>query len=210
MKTLVAVTTAFLLSLLTTAQSVVDVQLTSLTSTNCQITLTPTQEEFNTFSNLVFALRWKATRNIALGNPAPSSLIEVTKSGPVRTSGGWKYQLYSGCGILPGTIQATVFDIPRSGSGDITIAVDAYVQQLSVNGQYFVSLGGKVATGQIGALTARSMIIDQSSEQAIKTIVYFDPTSSKFYFKKEGLFYNLIGQRETILNESELIVVREY
>lgn len=210
MKTLVAVTVAFLVGLYANAQSVVNIQLTSLTSTNCQITLTPTQEEFTTLSNVVFALRWKATRNIALGNPAPSSLIEITKSGPVRTSGGWKYQLFSGCGVLPGTIQPIVFNIPRSGTGDITIASDSYLQQLTVNGQYFVSVGGYNATGQITTTTTRSMQPGNEKDQNLGITLYFDPSTSNFYVKREGSFYNTFGQRVTLLNEPELIIVRKY
>ena len=203
---------ALLLSISTffvSAQNIVNIQLTSLTTTNCQVTLTPLEQEINTLSNVVFTLKWRDTRNIALGNPPSTSLIEITKSGPVRTSGGWRYQTYSGCGIVSSNIQTLVLNIPRSGRGDIVLTDDPYIQQLSVNGQYFVSIGGYNVTGQIGTLT-RSLSIEQPIEQDPLIILYFDSKTSTFYTKKEGIFYNLMGQRVTVLNEPELLIVRKY
>lgn len=210
MKTLVVVTIACLFNLSVVAQNIVNIQLISSTSSNCQITLTPTEREYTTLSNVVFALKWRSSRNIAVGNPQPTPLIEVVKSGSVRTYNGWKYQLYTGCGFVAGDIQPVVLNIPRSGKGEIAIADDVYVQQLSVNGQYFVSLGGRNATGQITQPTLRTVLADQVEQSEFTAVVYYEPSLSRFVVKRDGMFYNLMGQRTNVQNVAELIVVRKY
>ena len=210
MKKLVAVTIAYLLSTVFLAQSSVSIELTSLTSNRCEVTLVPSEQETNTLSGVVFTLKWRATRNIALGNPQANPLITISKSGPVRTSGGWKYQLYSGCGLVSGQLQTIVLNIPRSGRGDITISNDEFVQQIAINGQYFVSIGGREATGQIWTTQSKAAASDQitdSDQQAV--IMYYDPSSSQFFVKREGVYYTMVGQRVAVRNEQDLIVVRK-
>lgn len=207
MKTLVVVTIAFLLSLQLLGQQVVNIELTSLTTTNCQITLYPSNSETSTLSNVVFTLRWRSSRNIAFGNPTANNLIAVAKSGPVRTNGSWRYQTFSGCGLQAGLISdPIVIDIPRSGTGVVSIARDQYVEQQSVNGKYFVSIGGLDVTGSEVATTKSLRVTTE--EPDVVTMVY-NPATNQFYILRENVYYNMVGQRVTLLNTAELVVVHK-
>jgi hypothetical protein len=188
------------------AQNIVNIKLTSLTSNNCQVTLYPAYQETSILSNVVFTLRWKATQNIVLGDPQSTSLITITKSGPVRINNGWKYQIYSGCGLISGIIpQSITLNISRSGIGKLTISNDSYLQQLSVNGEYYVSIGGQNVTGNI--LTTREFELEE--EQSSSIIMYLDPLTRQFYVKKDGIYYDIVGRKVTIFNENELVIVRK-
>lgn len=185
------------------AQNIVDIKLTNLTPNNCQITLYPTYQETSVLSNVVFTLRWKATQNIVLGNPQSTNLITIIKSGPVRTNNGWKYQIYSGCGLASDIIpQSIVLNIPRSGIGKLTISNDSYLQQLSVNGEYYVSIGGQDVTGNVLTTKEFELTEDQSS-----IILYFDPLSQQFYIKRDEIFYNLLGKKVILFDKSQLLKV---
>lgn len=206
MKTLVAVLLACLFSSQLTAQRRVDVQITSLTSTNCQVTLYPSFSETSVLSNVVFTLRWRSNRNIAVSNPPTNSQIPIARSGSVRTSGSWRYQVYSGVGLQTGLIsQPIVINIPRSGSGEITIAVDTYVEQLSVNGKFYVSVGGQNVTGTV--LSAAR--VQQTEPQFNPVLMYYNPLTKQFYIKQEGEYYNMTGQKVVIYNPDELMLVRK-
>jgi hypothetical protein len=189
MKTLVAVTIACLLSLQLLGQQIVNIELTSLTTTNCQITLHPSDSETSTLSNVVFTLRWRSSRNIALGNPTANNLIAV------------------GCGLQAGLISdPIVINIPRSGTGVVSIAKDQYVEQQSVNGKYFVSIGGLDVTGNEVATTKSLRVATEEPE--VVTMVY-NPVTNQFYILRENVYYNMVGQRVTLLNTAELVVVRK-
>lgn len=188
------------------AQNTVDIRLTSLTSTNCQITLYPSFSETSVLSNVVFTLRWRSNRNIAVSNPPTNNQIPIARSGPVRTSGSWRYQVYSGVGLQTGLIsQPIVINIPRSGSGEITIAVDSYVEQISVNGKFYVSVGGQNVTGTV--LSAAR--VQQTEPQFNPVLMYYNPLTKQFYIKQEGEYYNMTGQKVVIYNPDELMLVRK-
>lgn len=186
------------------AQNIVDIKLTDLTPTNCQITLYPSDLDTSILSNVVFTLRWKSNQNIVLGNPQSTNLINVVKAGPIRTNGSWKYQVYYGCGFNPDLIQQPItLNIPKTGSGKISIADDEYSQQLNVNGKYYVSIGGQDVTGSI--LIAKNIELEESSP----VIMYFDPLNRQFYVKRDNQYYNMMGQKVTLYNITELTVVRK-
>jgi hypothetical protein len=196
-----------------TAQNNVDIKLTDLTPTNCQITLYPSASETSVLSNVVFTLRWRSNKNIAFNNPSNNNLISINKSGPVRINGNWKYQTFSGCGLQTGLINnPIIFNIPRSGMGIVHIAVDSYVEQQSVNGKYYVSIGGEDVTGNTVATTKNSAntdYIDNLAEEPNPVIMYYDPSSSQFLVKREGVYFTMVGQRVAVRNEQDLIVVRK-
>ncbi len=172
--------------------------------TNCQISIYPSNQEFSILSNVVFTLRWKETQNITLGNPQPTNLITILKSGPVHTIGGWKYQIYSGCGLNPGLIQQPILlNIPKIGNGDIIITNDYFVTRPNINGKYYVSIGGQNVTGDI--ITNKNVELEESSS----IIMYFDPSSKQFYIKRENEYYNMVGQKVILFNTTELIVVHK-
>jgi len=210
MKTLITVIAACLISLQLVGQQVVNVELTSQTKSNCQVTLYPTAAETSVLSNVVFTLKWRSSKNITFNNPSANNLIAITKSGPVRSEGGWKYQTFSGTGMQVGEIdQPIVIDIARSGKGVISIASDPFVEQQSVNGRYFVSIGGRDVTGDLLS-SAKSLTLEEDDqEENGSVILYFDPLSRQFYVKRLNEFYNLVGQRVAIPNVAELLVVRK-
>lgn len=207
MKTLVAVIVACLLSLRLLGQQVVNIELTSLTSTNCQITLYPSVYEVNTLSNVVFTLKWRSSRNITFSNPAPTSAIAIVKSGPVRLNGARKYQTFYGCGLQATQLgQPIIINIPRSGTGSVEIAVDSYVEQQAVNGKFYVSVGGQSATG--GLVSTRSLSVSEIGED-LPIIMYYDTILRQFYVLRDGNFYNMVGQRVTLNDTTNLIVVHK-
>lgn len=186
------------------AQNTVDIRLTSLTSTNCQITLYPSFSETSVLSNVVFTLRWRSNRNIAISNPPINNQIPIARSGPVRTSGSWKYQVYSGVGLQTGLIsQPIIINIPRSGSGEITIAVDSYVEQTSVNGKFYVSVGGQNVTGAV--LVPKSL----TSEEPTVNTLFYNPSDNLFYLLVDNQYYTLMGQRVILNDTTNLIAVHK-
>jgi hypothetical protein len=210
MKTLITVIAACLISLQLVGQQVVNMELTSQTNTNCQVTLYPSAAETSVLSNVVFTLKWRSSRNIAFNNPSANSLITISKSGPVRTDGGWKYQTFSGVGLQVGAInQPIVINIPRSGRGVISISSDPFVEQQSVNGRYFVSIGGRDVTGDLISSAKSLTIVEDVQDESESVILYFDPLSRQFYVKRLNEYYNLVGQRVIITNQAELVVVRK-
>lgn len=206
MKTIITILLTFVLSLQVEAQRRVDIQITALTSTNCQVTLYPSFSETTVLSNVVFTLRWRSNRNIALGNPPINSQIPIARSGPVRTNGSWRYQVFSGVSLQSGLIsQPITINIPRSGSGEITIAVDAYVEQTQVNGKYYVSVGGQNVTGSVIS-PARAQL---SEPQISPILMYYDPLTKQIYIKRDGVYYTVIGQRAMIYNTENLIIMKK-
>lgn len=195
------------------AQNNVDIKLTNLTSTNCQLTLYPSASETSVLSNVVFTLRWRSSRNITFNNPSANNLISIIKSGPVRTNGSWKYQTFSGCGLQTGLISdPIIFNIPRSGTGTISIAVDPYVEQQLVNGKYYVSIGGEDVTGNVILATKSLASTDYVSnfvEEPNPVTMYYDPSTRQFYIKKDNEYFNVMGQKVMLYNTTELIVVRK-
>jgi hypothetical protein len=186
----------------TFGQSKVDIELIN-NPTNCQILIYPSNQEFSILSNIVFTLRWRETQNITLGDPQPTNLITILKSGPVHTIGGWKYQIYSGCGLNPGWIQPILLSIPKIGKGDIIITNDYFVTRPNINGKYYVSIGGQNVTGDI-------INKEKSIENSLSTIImYFDPSSKQFYIKRENEYYNMVGQKVILFNINELIIVHK-
>lgn len=216
MKTILATFLALLISSqLFSQQRRVDIRITSLTATNCQITLYPSFSEFNTFSNVVFTLRWRAVRNITVGDPAVNNQMPIARSGPVRTNGSWKYQVYAGIALQAGMIgQPLVFNIPRSGSGDIKIAVDSYVNQITVNGAYYASVGGVDVTGAVLTAPRTTTSAQPASPKALVKptqslpTLYYQPSTRQYLIKYEGDFYTMLGQKTMIFNTEELILVR--
>jgi hypothetical protein len=105
-----------------------------------------------------------------------------------------------------------IFNIPRSGMGIVHIAVDSYVEQQSVNGGYYVSIGGEDVTGNVIATaknSANTDYIDNLAEESNPIIMYYDPSSSQFLVKREGVYFTMVGQRVVVRNEQDLIVVRK-
>jgi len=193
------------------AQNIVDIKLTNLTLTNCQITLYPSISETSVLSNVVFTLRWRSNKNIVFNNPSNTNLIAISKSGPVRTNGNWKYQTFSGCGLQTGLVSdSIVINIPRSGTGIVSIAVDSYLEQQSVNGKYYVSIGGEDVTGNIVVATKNLVSTDYTSNIVEEPItMYYDPLIRQFYIKKDNEYFNVMGQKVMLYNTTELIVVRK-
>ena len=96
--------------------------------------------------------------------------------------------------------------------GIVHIAVDPYVEQQSVNGEYYVSIGGEDVTGNIVATTKNSVntdYINDPVEESNPVIMYYDPSSSQFLLKREGVYFTMVGQRVAVRNEQDLIVVRK-
>jgi hypothetical protein len=210
MKSLLIIT-AILISGLVSGQQRVHVERTALSASSCQITLYPSEFETSVLSNVVFTLKWRSNRNISVGNPPASSLISVTKSGPVRTHGGWNYQIFSGCGFVTGLIgQPIVLNIPRSGYGEISLAVNQQVEHPSFNGKYYVSVGGKDVTGDIltsAKISTATTVDDREFDGLI--VLYFDPLNNRYYIRRDDVYYDLSGKRTRIVNESELLIVRK-
>jgi hypothetical protein len=178
----------------------VDIKL-STTADKCQVTLVPAVGQTSILSNVVFTLKWKATENLAFGEPEPNSMITINKSGSIHIAGGWKYQIYSGCGLVAGLIeQPIVVNIPKSGAASVTISNDDFLDM--VNGRYYVSIGGEDSTGLI--LTNKS-----SSPQEYKITLYYDPLLNRFLIKRESEYFTIAGQRVLLLDTTQLIVVRK-
>lgn len=200
MKTLVAVTIACLLSTIGSAQNRVDIQLTNPTSAIYEVTLIPNESTTGILSNVVFALKWKTGQIQSIGEPTPLSIIQIRKSGSIKKWGEWEYQLYSGCGFVNGPIESFTVAITYVGSGQVVIAEDDFTKQ--ENGQYYVSIGGQEVTGFIVGV--------KSNEQDPNPItLYYDRLLGRFYVKRDGVFYDLAGQRVIMFNESELVIVRK-
>ena len=144
--------TFFLLNHSLFSQQKVNIERTALNSTNCQISLYLNNNETAVLSNVTFTLSWRSTsRNITLGGA--SSTISLAKSGPVRINGNRRYQTYTGVGTNSIELSSPiVINISRTGQGEIIIANDSYVSQKTINGKYYVSIGGANVTGGLGPL----------------------------------------------------------
>lgn len=201
MKTLVAVTIGCLLSVIAFAQNEVNIELTSQNSSICEVTLSPSYQDIGVISNVVFALKWRAGQRVAFGDPAPSVNLTIERSGSVQTWEGWNYQFYSGCGLVNGPIETLIVSIPYSGRAEFTLANDDFVGRS--NGRFFVSIGGEDVTGRVS--TKKSYV--DSDNQTIT--LFYDRMQARFLLKREGVFYDLIGQGVVVYNESELVVVRK-
>jgi hypothetical protein len=185
-------------------QNVVDIKITNITSTYCEVTLYPSQSQTSILSNVVFTLKWKNSSNLSFGNPTPNSEITILPSGPILINESWKYQIYYGIGFIPTNINnSIIIRIPKSGKGAISITNDNFVNQLSINGAYYVSIGGQDVTGNI--LTNKNIELEEPS----LIIMYFDPSSKQFYIKRENEYYNMVGQKVILFNINELIIVHK-
>lgn len=197
---LLSISTAFVF-----AQNKVDVELIN-NPTNCELNFYIPNSEVSLLSNITFTLRWKSSENIFLGIPQPTNLIAINKSGQTHTIGGWTYQIYSGYGFTPGLIpQLVSIVIPKTGKGNITISNDYFVSRPNINGSYYVSINGQDVTGDV--LIAKDA---ESIDEPLPIIMYFDPFTKQFYLKKDGIYYDMIGQRVTPYNTTELIVIRKH
>lgn len=199
----------FLFSFNLPSQNIVNIQITEITPTKVDVTLYPTYNETSVLSNVVFTLKWRNNQNIALGNPQSVNSLSMMKSGPVLTNGNWKYQIYNGLSFVSTNIsQPITISIPKSGSGRPTIATDAFVNNIMVNGAYYVSIGGQDVTGQI--LAAKSLEIETDTVQNnLQYKMYYDQKLNQFLFEFNGVFYTTIGQKIVILDRTNLFLVKK-
>jgi hypothetical protein len=183
------------------SQNQVDIELINATN-ECQITLYPSIDESSILSNVVFSLKWKADQDILLSDPQSTDLISITKSGPVHSEDGWNYQIYSGCGFTFGNIRDIKLNIPKWGDGEIILADDNYIKQVDVNGEYYVSIGGKNATGQI--INTKNTFGDE-----YYVTMFMEPITRQLYVKRNNNYYDITGKKVMIYNTTDLIVVRK-
>lgn len=187
------------------SQNNVNAEITKITSSYVDVTLYPAIYESSVLSNVVFTLKWKNNQAISLGEPELIHSLLITKSGPVLTNGNWKYQIYCGFSFTKTEIgQPIIIRIPKSGSGNLTIATDNFVKNIMINGNYYVSIGGQDVTGEI--LEAKSVQFEQTTNQYK---MYFDQKNNRFLFEVNGVFLTTFGQRVEILDRIDLHLVKK-
>lgn len=113
------------------------------------------------FAASVFTIRWNEASGAGLGSVQQDAQVQeyhdVNPSGPVETSNGYRYQVFAGFGgsvlsDIPLTLMAgqwiTLCTIPVVNGSDVfTIVNDVFTA--TVNGDYYVSLGGQESQGDI-------------------------------------------------------------
>lgn len=143
------------------AQSTVDIGLFR-NGDKLEVRLRPSQDFDGILSSLVFTVRWDRNSGASLGafsQPASAAQsVPMMKSGGVREQGAFNYQVYAGFGLTPlrdldapwrANQEVTIATIPVVGKGEFEIVNDAYTAEAQVNANYYVSLGGRDATGII-------------------------------------------------------------
>jgi hypothetical protein len=82
------------------------------------------------------------------------------------------------------------------------LADDDYIKQTNINGEYYVSIGGKNVTGEI---------IDNKNlfENDYYITMFIEPLTRQLYIKKNNDYYDIAGKKVIIYNITDLIVVRK-
>jgi hypothetical protein len=128
-----------------------------------EVRVRPQSDFDGVFANVVFTLRWERTSAAALGplrqQKSSSTYMPLQPSGPVHQVGDFNYQIYTGFGFETvasssgGAWRAgqeyTIAFIPVNGAAEFHIANDAWTNEITNNGNYYVSLGGLDKTGII-------------------------------------------------------------
>ena len=112
------------------------------------------------FAASVFTVRWSEASGASLGVVQQDAQVEeyqnVGASGPPETDNGYRYQVFAGFSTtvlsdIPLTLMAgewiTLCTIPVTGTDIFTVVNDAFTATL--NGDYYVSLGGQESQGNI-------------------------------------------------------------
>jgi hypothetical protein len=187
MKLIKTILLSFLLVTSASGQNVVDIKITDNTDEYCELTLYPQYSETSILSCVVFTLKWKNYYNIAFDNSFLS--IPIYKSGPTLTDKNWKYQIFYGLGYQTINIsKPIVIKISKSGNGLLIIADDEFINQLYVNGAYYVSIGGIGVTGEI-------LYSEENKNNNDSIYMYYDPQLQQYIIIRDNKKMTLLGQR---------------
>ncbi len=203
MKTLLTIIT-LLLSINLFSQNLVDIKITDVTPTFIEITLYPAYDQVSVLSNVVFTLKWKSNQNMALGEPLSNDIIYIYKSGQVITNDKNKYQIFAGFGMTTIDIKEPfAIRIPKTGNAKITISNDAFVRNIFVNGEFYVSIGGENVTGKI------LEPVPGSSDTNSTVRLFYDQNTDQTLIEKDGIYTNTLGQRVIVVNPSRLLFLEK-
>ncbi|MBK9175557.1 MAG: T9SS type A sorting domain-containing protein [Flavobacteriales bacterium] len=127
-----------------------------------EVRVRPASDFNGIFSSLVFTIRWDRSSGAALGalrqEGAPAQYMPVMKSGAVRESGTFNYQVYAGFGVSPlegletswrAGQEVVLATISVTGKGEFELVNDAFTAEPATNANFYVSLGGRDQTGVI-------------------------------------------------------------
>jgi len=197
----------FFIPVIIKSQNIVDIKITQTSSSFVDVVLYPSYGEYSILSNVVFTLKWKNNQNISLGNPQLNGPLAVKKSGPVLTNNDWKYQIYSGFSFIPTLINQPIkISIPKSGNGNLIIAEENFVDNISVNGGYYVSIGGEDVTGKI----LNTKIVNSEQEETNQRKMFYSLDLKQFLFEVNGVFITTIGQKVNIFDRTTLILIKKF
>jgi len=149
----------------TQAQPTVDIGLYNSGTDTLVVKLIPRGFFNGMVSNVVFTIRWETGCNTSLGSiiqtGAPSVYIPMVKSGAVRNSSGYSYQVFGGAGLQPlsslgvswsNGVPVTLLKVAvNNPKGTFEIINNSWTAGITNNANYFVSLNGLNKTGVISA-----------------------------------------------------------
>ncbi|MCB9169775.1 MAG: T9SS type A sorting domain-containing protein [Flavobacteriales bacterium] len=156
------------------SQGTVDIGLFS-TGDQLEVRVKPHADFDGILSSVVFTLRWDQNTDLDLGDiEQPGDVhvfLPISRSGNVRNSGTYEYQVFAGFGLTPmhdaGTTwtagkEYTIMTIPYTGSADVQLVNDSWTGELLNNANYYISLGGQDRTGQIYKSAVNATDLDGS------------------------------------------------
>lgn len=144
------------------AQQSVDIGLYEAEDGALEIRVTPTADLDGVLSNLSFTLAWDNSTSASFGTPlqddATRAAALVAPSGGIHTVGTTNYRIYTVVGMTSfnevglhweAGLPQTLASIPVNGRVRVELATDAWARDPHNNGEFYVSVGGLNATGNI-------------------------------------------------------------
>ncbi len=154
------------------AQQSVDIGLYEAEDGALEIRVTPATDLDGVLSNLSFTLAWDNSTSASFGTPlqddATRAAALVSPSGGIHTVGTTSYRIYTVVGMTSfnevglhweAGLSQTLASIPVNGRVRVELATDAWARDPHNNGEFYVSVGGLSATGnvvQASALVGRA------------------------------------------------------
>ena len=207
MKKMIMVTMFLVTSLIAMGQgNKVNIQLVDSPQEVCKILLWPQQVETGALSNLVFTLKWKTNQQVALGQVLRAP-VPVRRVGQPIINGQYTYQVYVGLGFDQMDFNADQPDtvlIDRTGSGEVTIAADAFSNSLEYNGQYYISIGGYDVTGDVLQLAGNRLDHPRRTYYRL----YYDTATQQILVEHDSVFTNTLNQQVQVVDKAKLHLIR--
>ena len=188
----------------------VDIRVAEVTTDNVLVQLSTDTTWNSILSSIVFTMKWPVGQGSMFQQPVMDPPhASISASGDVWVNNGYMYQVYAGFGFSAVNIQPAVpisINIGKEGSFNPEIADDLFVFQDTVNGAFYISIGGQDVTGSVlDPLLPTSVIRIDKPEQLSN--LFWDPLSSQLLILQDSSYFTLLGKWVSVPDKFKLVSV---